>query len=267
MKRSRNESTIFKLATTVAILAVGLFAAGCPADGGDNGDDQDTGEQKMDTGSDIEEPDTEIMDSAMDTEPDAAPDTGEDVAPDVEPDVEPDTPSGPAVPGEGDLVITEIQPDPHVTSDGDGEWFELYNPSATETYELQNCRLKDDDNDDVELTESIQVPPEAFFSMARSSSPGFSPDATYPSSGFALANGGDEIILECDGTQVDRVDYNGFVPEDQYSTQLAPDSLTATDNDDDANWCDAPMTEAYNSGPDNTDYGTPGSSNPPCVVP
>ncbi len=267
MQRHGNESTILKLATIVAVLAVGLLAAGCPADGGDNGDDQDTGDQKMDTGSDVEEPDTEIMDSAMDTEQDAEPDSGKDAGQDVDPDVEPDAPSGPEAPGEGDLVITEFQPDPHVTSDDMGEWFELYNPSETQTYELENCRLKDDDSDNVELTESIQVPPESWFSMARSSSPGFAPDATYPSTGFALANGGDEIILECDGTQVDRVDYNAFVPEDQYSAQLAPDALTATANDDAANWCDAPMSEAYNSDTENTDYGTPGSMNPQCAMP
>ena len=43
----------------------------------------------------------------------------------------------------GQLVITEIMADSNDVPDESGEWFELYNPSTTDTYDLFGCVLGD----------------------------------------------------------------------------------------------------------------------------
>lgn len=45
-------------------------------------------------------------------------------------------PPGSATPGVGQVIITEIMYNPAAVPDSDGEWFELFNMSTTETYVL-----------------------------------------------------------------------------------------------------------------------------------
>lgn len=158
----------------------------------------------------------------------------------------------------GDLILTEIMFDPDTVGDqAGGEWFELYNPSTTDTYELENCEVSDLDNDSHVIVGSVTVGPEEYIALSSGTSPGFSPDYVY-GGGFAIANGGDELILTCGSTEIDQFAYgSGFGGGAGVSSQLDPNFYDPVDNDTEANWCDS--TNSYNG-----DKGTPGAANDPC---
>jgi hypothetical protein len=258
----------------VAILAASLLVAGCPDDDtdDDNGDQQDAGEQ-MDVAPDTEQPDASpqdvAVDAAPDVQPDTAPDVTPDVAPDVAPDVEPDVPASPQQPASAnDVFVTEFQANPDGLSDGAAEWVEFYNPSTSTAYELQGCLMLDLGTNSASIQDSVVIQPQGYATVARTDSPGFTPDGTYEDS-YALSNSGDEIILECDGTEIDVVNYasfSSFSISAGFSKQLSPTALATADNDTAANWCDTPQSEQYSSDGDGN-YGTPGSVNPACATP
>ncbi|QDG52671.1 tandem-95 repeat protein [Persicimonas caeni] len=157
----------------------------------------------------------------------------------------------------GELVISEIMPSPDVLADSAGEWFELYNPSTTTTYNLNGCTIEDLGADSHTITVDVTIAPGEYVTLANSSSPGFTPSYVYGSNWFLSS--GDEVVLNCAGTQIDVVNYDGggFSVTSGASLTLSPASLDATSNDDSTNWCDA--TTSYNG-----DLGTPGAANDSC---
>jgi hypothetical protein len=157
----------------------------------------------------------------------------------------------------GDLLITEVMYNPDTIGDtSGGEWFELHNPDASITYELQNCVVSDLDSDSFTISSSVTVPPGGYVTLASGSNPGFSPDYEY--SGFAIANGGDEIILTCGGAEIDQLAYGGsFAGGSGVSAQLNPNHFDPVENDSESNWCAS--TSDYNG-----DKGTPGAANDGC---
>jgi hypothetical protein len=168
----------------------------------------------------------------------------------------------------GELVISEFMADPDKTSDSDGEWFEIHNPDASTTYDINGCIISDRGSDQHRISTqsgSLEIPPGGNITLARSAMPGFTPDYVYDSS-WGLTNGGDEILLNCAGTLIDEVDYaNGTNWGADPTTPGAakgvdPVALTATSNDDANNWCD--QTSAL---PNNMDKGTPGAMNDSCT--
>jgi hypothetical protein len=172
-------------------------------------------------------------------------------------------------PGMGQVIISEIMPNPSVVSDGDGEWFELHNPSATESYQLGGCEISGNEGEEViMLMTDLVIPPGGYLTFAPSSMEdvGFVPDYEWEVNYF-IANGGDVITLTCGDTTVDSVDYDPFPfsPGNGLSLNLDPDSFDATANDDGNNWCNG-LTE-YNSNKANTDFGTPGAANDECPEP
>jgi hypothetical protein len=160
----------------------------------------------------------------------------------------------------GDVVITEIMKNPDAVSDGDGEWFELYNPGG-QMLDLTGCVISDDGSDTHTLG-TLSIGAGAYIALARSSMPGFTPDYEYSS--YSLANGADEVILTCGMTVIDRVDYddNNFPDDTGRSMQLDSSAVggmnPATANDSGSNWCSG--TNDYNMG----DQGTPGAANASC---
>ncbi|MGM0558692.1 MAG: PKD domain-containing protein [Myxococcota bacterium] len=167
-------------------------------------------------------------------------------------------PAGVAPSSPGDLILTEIMYDPETVGDqSGGEWFELYNPSTSETYELENCEISDLDTDSHTINGSVLVAPESYVTLSSGSSPGFSPGYVY-GGGYALANGGDELILTCGGTEIDQLAYgSSFSGGSGASAQLDPSFYDPVENDNEANWCAS--TKSYNG-----DLGTPGAANDPC---
>ncbi|MCR9163314.1 MAG: lamin tail domain-containing protein [Nannocystaceae bacterium] len=171
-------------------------------------------------------------------------------------------------PAMGQVIISEIMPNPSVVADGDGEWFELHNPSETDTYQLGGCEIAGNEGEDVIPLPDLPIPPGAYLTFAPSSMEdvGFVPDYEWEVNYF-LSNGGDVVTLVCDGMTIDSVDYDAFAfsAGNGLSLNLDPGSFDATANDDGDNWCDA-QTE-YNSNDTNTDLGTPGAANDLCPQP
>ncbi len=168
-----------------------------------------------------------------------------------------------AVPGMGEVVISEIMPNPTAVADADGEWFELHNPSAVDTYELGGCEISGQDGEAViTIATDLSIAPgeDLVFSPMSKVDPGFTTDYGYTEN-FSVANGGDIITLSCGGMMVDTVDYDTFPPAAGVSLNLDIDTLDATSNDAAENWC--PGTTIYND----PDTGTPGETNVDCIPP
>lgn len=167
-------------------------------------------------------------------------------------------------PAVGELVITEIMFDPSALSDNDGEWFELFNTTATEL-SLSNCEFRDSANS-YTVAPGTTVPAGAYFTAASSPMPGFTPDLDDIS--FILNNSGDALSLWCDdgtGTlqEIDVVNYNDSSFLDPTGASLSFDgdlgTPDATLNDDGANFCEG--RTAFGAG----DFGTPGAANDSCA--
>jgi hypothetical protein len=204
------------------------------------------------------------VDAGIDTGP---PDTGQSVG---------TTPFAP-----GQLVITEIMADSNVSSDDFGEWFELYNPSTTETYDLYGCILNDTSNQDP-IMQHIAVHPGDFVTMARfgttpygTTSGGFLPNYDYhttvvagttlldPMKDVKFSNSGDRVGITCGLAQIDAVNFStwtigALVPHGR-SYSLDPSHYNAVDNDIPDNWCTG--TVAYTA----SDFATPLHTNTACA--
>lgn len=168
-----------------------------------------------------------------------------------------------SVPAMGDLVLNEVMPNPAAVNDGDGEWFELHNPSLTETYDLGGCTFEGIEGEEaIVLPEGFTAAPGAYLTFAPISDVdiGFEPSHEYTEN-FFVTNNSDVITLDCGGVVVDAVDYTGYSYGEGFSTSLDPGSIDATLNDDPDNWCSG--VDDYNAG----DLGTPGVANPACPVP
>jgi hypothetical protein len=172
---------------------------------------------------------------------------------------------GVATPNAGDLVISEIIQNPDAVLDGDGEWFEVHNPTGADL-ELMGSVISDLGADSHTIASSVVVPAGGYVVLgnnADTSTNGGIPVA-YEYTAFNLANADDEVIItNPSAVIVDQVNYDGgptFPDPTGASMNLDPGSLSATANDLGTNWCTA--TNALPSG----DLGTPGAANTVCAV-
>ncbi len=162
----------------------------------------------------------------------------------------------------GDVIVTELMPDPDTLADSAGEWFEIHNPGTT-TMDLTGCEFRSDPAN-VLSAGTLSIPPGGYLTFAGSSAPGFTPDATHSTGSFSLRNGDDTFEIWCDPgsgmMQIDAVAYDdalGWPLVKGSSLNLDSGSLTHTANDSATNWCAG--TSSYNG-----DFGTPGAANAPC---
>jgi Lamin Tail Domain len=156
----------------------------------------------------------------------------------------------------GDLVITEVLPDPKTIDDTRGEWFELHNPTAT-AFDLSGCAVVDRSGTPHPVSETLVLEPGAYVSVARSTEVGFVPDVVLS---FSLTNTAGQIALSCQGVEIDRVVFDAsakFPLAPGASSALDPAHLSAADNDLASAWCLA--TTSYGA-----ELGTPGAANPAC---
>lgn len=163
-------------------------------------------------------------------------------------------------PNVGDLIITEIFANPANAnlSDGDGEYFEVYNTTGT-AIDMQSFTIADDGSDSFTVNSSVVVPALGYVVFNRNGDTTTNGSITtnyeYGTS-MSLANSADEIILICNGVEIDRVDYTGAWPiEDGIAAELSLSTFNSIDNDDLANWGEA-TNEFFTS-----NFGTPGAVN------
>lgn len=160
----------------------------------------------------------------------------------------------------GDLVITEFLAD----LDGGlgepaGEWFEVANVSGTRL-QLQGMVLADEDSDSHTIETPLEMPAGAYFVFAATAGavPG-GVDYVYGTTGLALANSADELVLRTPGgATIDSVAYTSAWVTTGASASLSGNALDR-DNSDVANWCDG--VGSYGVDPN---QGTPGVANPVC---
>ena len=170
----------------------------------------------------------------------------------------------------GDVMIVEIMKNPQDASDSDGEWFEVYNTTASDI-DMNGWRFADDNIDTVIINTSAVVPAFGHFVFGRSGvfadNGEYTPDFVYGDD-FVLANGADEIFLAApDGL-------GGFIDIDvvQFDDNNFPDPNGASmiftggilqDNNVGALWGTATTREAGYSLPAvagvTDDAGSPGT--------
>jgi hypothetical protein len=166
----------------------------------------------------------------------------------------------------GQIVVTELMHDTDVVSDDFGEWFEIYNPDASATYDLFGCQIRDSANAHT-IDAHLLVPPHVFRTLAIfTTGGGFVPDYTYSGIKFDNDNA-DSVSIYCGLTLIDKFAYSAAqAAMGGHSFSVDPAHYNSVDNDDPANFCLA--TTIYNQATSGStvvsDYGTPGVTNPPC---
>ncbi|HZD10037.1 MAG TPA: lamin tail domain-containing protein, partial [Candidatus Binatia bacterium] len=160
----------------------------------------------------------------------------------------------------GDVVINEIMQNPSAVFDSAGEWLELYNATSSDI-DINGWTIGDNDIDShvIDNGGPLIVPAGGYLVLGNNddtaTNGGVSVDYSYGSNWF-LANGADEVVLlDGDGVEIDRVEYDGgfsFPDPNGASMALSDPGL---DNNVGANWCTA--STPYGAG----DLGTPGAEN------
>jgi hypothetical protein len=168
-------------------------------------------------------------------------------------------------PGPGDLVITEVLPDPDAVGDDFGEWFEIHSLASAEFHlnGVEIGRSLDNPADEtIADAECIVIAPGSYAVVANNADNMTNGGIPFASivwqTSIALTNGDGSLWLAADGAVLDAVTWSS--PGAGNSTQLDPDFSDPTANDELGNWCDAEL--AYGAG----DLGTPGAENMQCPV-
>ncbi|WP_181197641.1 lamin tail domain-containing protein [Enhygromyxa salina] len=168
-------------------------------------------------------------------------------------------------PAVGDLVITEVLPNPDIVGDDVGEWFEIHSLAATEVHlngvEIGKS-LEDDAEETITNAECIALAPGQYALVAANVDAmvngGLPPEAIVWETGVSLTNNDGSLWLGVGGELLDAVGWGSAGAGK--STQLDPDFLDPSANDELGNWCDG--AEPYGAG----DFGTPGAANLECLI-
>lgn len=168
-------------------------------------------------------------------------------------------------PAPGDLVITEVMPNPELVGDELGEWFEIRS-LATAEFHLNGVEigrsLADDGEETIAAAECIVIAPGSYAVVAADADAmvngGIPAEAIVWQTGISLTNTDGSLWLGLDGELLDAVTWGSAGAGE--ATQLDPDFADPTANDVLDNWCDA--TTPYGLG----DLGTPGAENLQCVI-
>jgi hypothetical protein len=167
--------------------------------------------------------------------------------------------------GYGELLITEIMYDPSALSDTEGEYLEIYNNSAR-TINLQNLVLARDDIYSHVITESIELPPAAYYVFQRSDLATGAGNSYVYGSDISLSNTGAVVALYNEGAEnnpgalIISIDYGeaSFPSGTGASIILNPALTHTSDAISGTSWCVS--TSVYQTG----DSGTPGAVNDIC---
>lgn len=166
----------------------------------------------------------------------------------------------------GDLVITEVMPNPGAVSDTLGEWIEVLATTDVDLNGLGLDRAGDSSNPNVITNpQCLRLRAGQYALFAKNADMTMNGGLPTPILGtftFSLVDGtaaapGD-VRLMSGTTVIDAITWTST--RSAKSHALDPDFLNAADNDVESNFCDG--TTAFGGG----DLGTPGMANPQCNV-
>lgn len=166
----------------------------------------------------------------------------------------------------GEIVITEVLPNPDFVADDFGEWFELVS-LADADFHLNGLTIgksiEDAAEDTIAWPECITLSPGQYAIVAKSADPlvngELPPEPIVWETDISLTNTDGSLWVGVAEEILDAVSWGSSGTGE--ATQLDPDFFDPTANDDLGNWCDA--TEPFNAG----DFGTPGAPNSECFIP
>lgn len=121
--------------------------------------------------------------------------------------------SGWAVVAPGELIISEVMANPAAVSDGNGEWFEIFNTTSM-SLDINGLQLQDTgSNNHIIVNDGpLWVAPGEYFVLGRNndmgSNGGYSADYVY--SDFTLGNSSDDILLLWESVTVASLSYNSL---------------------------------------------------------
>ena len=158
------------------------------------------------------------------------------------------------------MVFTEVMQNPDAVGDSEGEWFEVFNRSGGPV-DLGGCIVRDDGSNSFTISGSLTAPPGGYLLLAKNGDFGVNGGvvADYEYGSSDLGNTDDELILECGGVEIDRIEWDGGPGwPDPTGASMTLDESFLMNNNDGARWCEA--TSSFGMG----DLGTPGDPNDPC---
>ncbi len=155
----------------------------------------------------------------------------------------------------GDLIFTEVMADSTTVPDDSGEWLEIYN-TTNFPINLITLAIGKGTSKKTLTGENLVIQPKSHFVIAKTDG-ALVPFDAICNFGTMLTNTGAEIFLELNGVVVDTINYKASAGK---SWQLDPLKYNHTDNDDQANWCNASTDISV----ENTDKGTPRVANTSC---
>ncbi|RME24723.1 MAG: hypothetical protein D6798_10530 [Deltaproteobacteria bacterium] len=168
----------------------------------------------------------------------------------------------------GDLLIVELMVDPAAVDDGAGEWFEVYNASASTVY-LNGLVIESsgDAGHQVVSDEPIPIPRGEVALLAindNASANGGVEGVDYDYNDISLLNGDDDLSISADGVLLDRVTWgsgSGLAAPTGASLMVDVLFFSASENDLPESWCAASW--GWGAG---TDLGTPGTPDQYCDI-
>jgi hypothetical protein len=160
----------------------------------------------------------------------------------------------------GDVIITEIMQNPNEVTDANGEWIEIYN-TTNKDINLNNWTIKDNGTNEHIINAQLIIPAKGFLVLGRNvnSSENGNYICHYQFASFYLSNSDDEIILlDENGTEIDRVEYDGgTVWPDPEGVSMTLINFTF-DNNDGSSWTSSQARQGSYSG-ETGDLGSPGT--------
>jgi hypothetical protein len=165
----------------------------------------------------------------------------------------------------GEIVITEVLPNPDFVGDDIGEWFELQSLASAD-FHLNGLEigksLEDAAEDTIASPECITLAAGQHAVVAKSADPTVNGEVPAEvivwETDISLTNTDGSLWVGVAGEVLDVVTWGSAGAGE--ATQLDPDFIDSGLNDDLSNWCDA--TEPFNAG----DVGTPGAANSQCFI-
>ena len=160
------------------------------------------------------------------------------------------------------LVITEVMQNPAMVLDDFGEWFEVYNSTATHM-NLVGLVVTDLGSNEFIVETDLWVGPYSHAVLGAAADTGANGGVTvdYVWDVFNLANADDEIYLDHGGVLLDAIEWDGgtlWPDPDGASMSLEPTAYATDLNDDPIYWCES--FTPFGDG----DWGTPGDANTTC---